>query len=201
MLRKLSFGIILAAITIAGTQDAKAQAFEKGGTYLNLNLAGSHLYQIDARGDWSANHGWANSINGGVHVQMEWGIHQYVGLGFTAGLTGGRYGWGGWGPYGPGYGGGYGVLSVPVGFIANFHFYQLIEDKTTRDIHGDKLDIYAGLNIGSGIGVAPTPGHINALFFAGPQVGAKYYVTPTIGLGGEVGYGKSFINGGVTFKL
>jgi hypothetical protein len=202
MLRKFTFSIILAALGLGVSNTSNAQAFEKGATYLNLNLAGSHLYQIDARGDWSGNHGWASSMNGGLHVQMEWGIHKYVGLGFTAGLTGGRYGWG----YGPGYGfgygsGGYGLLSVPVGIIANFHFYQLIEDKTSKDIHGDKLDVYAGLNLGSGIGFAPSPGHVNALFFAGPQVGVRYYVTPTIGLGGEVGYGKSFINGGVTFKL
>lgn len=203
MLRKLSLGIVLAAITIGSAQEVKAQAFEKGGTYLTLGLTGSHLINIDPTNQWSSNHSWRNSVNGGVTVQMEWGIHQYVGLGFTAGLMGGRFG-GGWyapGPWGPGWGGGYGVLSVPVGMIANFHFYQLIEDKTTRDIHGDKLDIYAGLNIGSGIGFVPSPGWVNALFFVGPQVGARYYVTPTIGLGGEVGYGKSFINGGVTFKL
>lgn len=199
MLRKLSLGIILAAFAIGGVQEAKAQAFQKGGTYLNLNLGGAHLYQINGGG-------WANSINGGVSVQMEWGIHEYVGLGFTAGLMGGRYGWGlGYGPgyYGPGYVGykGYGILSVPVGFIANFHFYQLIEDKTTRDIHGDQLDIYAGLNIGSGVGFVPTPRDVNALFFAGPQVGIRYYVTPTLGIGGEFGYGKTFANFGLTFKL
>lgn len=197
MLRKLSFGIILAALSVGAVQQSKAQAFEKGGTYLNVNLAGSHLFQINGNG-------WRNSINGGAAVQMEWGIHKYVGLGFTAGIMGGRYGWGygyGYGPgYGPGYGGP-GILSLPIGFIANFHFYQLIEDKTSKDIHGDKLDIYAGLNVGSGVGFAPTPRDVNALFFVGPQVGVRYYVTPTIGLGGEVGYGKSFINGGVTFKL
>ena len=197
MLRKFTFTIILAALGLGVSNTVNAQAFEKGGTYLNLGLGGSHLYQINSGG-------WANSINGGINVQMEWGIHKYVGLGFTAGLTGGRYGWGlGYGHgYGYGYGyGGYGILSVPVGIIANFHFYQLIEDKTTKDIHGDKLDIYAGLNVGSGIGFAPTPRDLNALFFAGPQVGAKYYVTPKIGLGLEVGYGKTFVNGGVTFKL
>ena len=90
---------------------------------------------------------------------------------------------------------------MPVGIIANFHFYQLIEDKTSKDIHGDKLDVYAGLNAGSGIGYAPTPRKVAALFFAGPQVGVRYYIKPTIAVGGEVGYGKSFVNGGVTFKL
>jgi len=201
MLHKFTFTILLAALGLGVSNTANAQAFEKGATYLNLGLGGSHLYQINSGG-------WANSINGGVSVQMEWGIHEYVGLGFTAGLTGGRYGWGyGYGYYGgPGYGpgpgyGGYGILSVPVGIIANFHFYQLIEDKTSKDIHGDKVDVYAGLNVGSGIGFVPTPNRVNALFFAGPQVGAKYYVTPNLGLGLEVGYGKTFINGGLTFKL
>ncbi len=65
-----------------------------------------------------------------------------------------------------------------MGMIASFHFYQLIEDKTTKDIHGDKLDIYAGLNVGSGIGFSASPGWVNALFFVGPQVGARYYRNP-----------------------
>lgn len=198
MLRKLSLGILLPVFLLTGVQKTHAQAFEKGGTYLNVNIGGGHLFLVNKNG-------WSGSVNGGAQVQMEWGIHKYVGLGFAAGIMGGRYGWGyGYGYYGYGYGGGYGgygVLSVPVGIIANFHFYQLIEDKTTKDIHGDKLDIYAGVNAGSGIGYVPTPRVLSALFFAGPQVGVRYYFKPNIAVGGEVGYGKTFVNGGVTFKL
>lgn len=197
MLRKLSFGIILAALGFGVSNRVEAQAFEKGGTYLNLGLTGSDLFHINPNSDFYG--GFYSSVVGGVTVQMEWGIHKYVGLGFTAGVQGGRRGFYGW--YGPYAGSGYGELAIPVGVIANFHFYQLIQDKTSKNIHGDKLDVYAGLNLGSGVSFYPTPSRVFPLFFVGPQVGAKYYVTPNIGLGLEVGYGKSFVNGGVTFKL
>lgn len=198
MLRKFVFGTVVLLTTLGFSQQAKAQAFEKGGTYLNLGLVGSNFWHINPSNDFYG--GFYGSTVGGIGLQMEWGIHQYVGLGFNTGIQGGRRGLVGW--HGPYYGGtGYGELAVPIGLIANFHFYQLIEDKTSKNIHGDKLDIYGGLNVGSGISFYPTPNRVFPLFFVGAQVGAKYYVTPTIGLGLELGYGKSFVNGGVTFKL
>lgn len=198
MLRKFAFGIILAALGLGVSNTANAQAFEKGGTYLNLGLGGSNFLHINPDNDFYGS--FFGTTTGGITLQMEWGIHKYVGLGFCTGIQGGRRFGGGWynGYY---YGSPYGELAVPIGLVANFHFYQLIQDKTSKNIHGDKLDVYAGLNVGSGISFFPTPNRIFPLFFVGPQVGAKYYVTPNIGLGGEVGWGKTFINGGVTFKL
>lgn len=198
MLRKFAFGIVLAALGLGVSSKVNAQAFEKGGTYLNLGLGGSNFLHINPDNDFYG--GFYGSTVGGITLQMEWGIHEYVGLGFCTGIQGGRrggyYGW-----YGPYNGPGYGELAVPIGLIVNFHFYQLIEDKTSKDIHGDKLDIYAGVNVGSGLSFYPTPNRIFPLLFFGPQVGAKYYVTPNIGLGGEIGWGKTFVNGGVTFRL
>ena len=39
---------------------------------------------------------------------------------------------------------------ISAGLVINFHFYQLIQDKSTMNIHGDKLDLYAGLAAGGG---------------------------------------------------
>lgn len=190
----------LIAVSAWITKPAHAQAFEKGGKYLNLHLTGSNYWHIDAQKNWG--NSWRGTNVGGVTVQMEWGIHKYVGLGFYTGVQGGigSYGW-----YGPGWGGGwkggYGELALPIGIISNFHFYQLIEDKTAKNIHGDKLDIYAGLSLGSGVSFFPTPNWVSPLFFVGPHAGARYFVKPNLGLGLEAGYGKSFISGGLTFKL
>lgn len=180
------------------TKPAHAQAFEKGGKYLNLHLTGSDYWNIDVQNNWPGS--WRSPYVGGVTVQMEWGIHEYVGLGFYTGIQGGvtSYGW-----FIPGTGTGwsYGVLSVPVGMVGNFHFYQLIADKTGKNIHSDKLDVYAGLGLGSGVAFYPSPKWVTPMFFAGPHAGARYFVKPNIGLGLEAGYGKSFISGGLTFKL
>ena len=80
---------------------------------------------------------------------------------------------------------------------------EQIADKVGKNIHSDKLDVYAGLNIGSGVAILPNSGStdIAALFFAGPQVGARYFFTPHMAANLEVGYGKTWVNEGLTFKL
>lgn len=133
--------------------------------------------------------------SGTLSVQAEFGVHDYVGVGLVTGL-GGR-------AYGLGYGGGGGVLYVPVGIFANFHFFQLIADKKGLSI-GDKLDVYAGLNFGTGLAASLNKGggnSVGGIIFAGPQIGVKYFFNPKIGVYGEFGYGKSVFEAGVSIKL
>ncbi|HPW86901.1 MAG TPA: hypothetical protein PLU78_06880, partial [Chitinophagales bacterium] len=73
-------------------------AFGKGG-YRGYNGRGFY-----GAGFW---------YSGTLSVQAEFGVHDYVGVGLVTGLGGRAYGGGG-------------VLYVPVGIIANFHFLQLI---------------------------------------------------------------------------
>ena len=148
-------------------------------------------------------------------VQGEFAVHKYVGVGFTAGI-GGRAGSGAL--YVPGYiytgyysYGWYPEFNIPIGAIANFHFYQLIADKISNGdrMHADKLDIYAGLNLGTGVAIHPgivdaygvKHSYVDALAFGGVQVGARYYFTDKIAVFGEFGYGKTWANAGITFKL
>lgn len=194
--------IVFAALLMGASWNANAQAFEKGGTYLSAHITGANPFNIYAGGA-KAGYGapyysWYTPSVGGISAQMEWGIHQYVGLGFNVGLMGGFYGWGYYNSY---YSRPFGMISIPIGIQANCHFYQIIADKTGKNLHADKLDVYAGLNAGSGISAVPTPGWINALFYVGPQAGVRYYFKPNIGVGGEIGWGKSFVSGGFTFKL
>lgn len=177
-------------------QSLNAQSFQKGGTYVSIGLGGSHFLNISPGNNYFA--GVYSPITGQFSVQAEWGIHKYVGLGLTTGIGGGA----GIGRFGlfttaaP-------QMNIPIGIISNFHFYQLIADKTGKDIKADKLDVYAGLNLGTGVGlffpgtgVEPT-----ALVFAGPQVGVRYFFNDKMAVNGEVGYGKTWINAGLTFKL
>lgn len=153
-------------------------AFGKGGFY----RYGGYYYGGYNYGFW---------YSGTLSVQAEFGVHDYVGIGLVTGIGGRNYRGGG------------GVLYVPVGIFANFHFYQLIEDKTSKDIHGDKLDLYAGLNVGSGlaVGFPADNSTIGGMLFVGPQFGVKYFFKPKIGVYAEFGYGKSLLEAGLSFKL
>ncbi|MFN8317723.1 MAG: hypothetical protein U0T32_14840 [Chitinophagales bacterium] len=198
-MKKLALSVIaILSISLA----SNAQAFEKGGKYISLGLGGSNFWHISSNGYFGSygNFGYT-PITGQLSVQGEFGVHKYVGVGFTTGI-GGRAA--GTGIYRYGWGSGYSSeFNIPIGVIANFHFYQLIADKVSKDIHADKLDVYAGLNLGSGVAMFPgtDPLQVSALFFVGPQVGARYFFTPNMAANLEVGYGKTWVNGGLTFKI
>lgn len=112
-----------------------------------------------------------------------------------------------------GFGGGVGNLStyggslnVPIGFLANFHFYQLIGDKTGKDLYQSKLDIFVGVSAGTGVGVvfynsSIVNDQVLPLAFGGPHVGARWYFAENMGLTGQFGFGKSLVDLGIVFKL
>jgi len=84
----------------------------------------------------------------------------------------------------------------------------LIADKTDKNIHADKLDIYVGASIGSGIAGTfyrnyPNPDvtRIVPIAFGGLHAGVRYYFKPRVGINAEVGFGKSLINAGFVFKI
>ena len=63
-----------------------------------------------------------------------------------------------------------------------------------------QLDTYAGLALGwSFVGGAALRN--SGAFGTQGFVGARYYVTPTLALGGELGYGLTLVNLGVTFRF
>ncbi len=193
---------ILSFITIAAVVfSSQAQAFEKGGKYISLGLGGaSYFHVVPSAGYYPTLY---SPITGQLSVQGEFGVHEYVGVGFYTGIGGGA-GLGGSRLGLLGAGGGVGELTVPIGVIANFHFYQLIADKSGKDIKADKLDVYAGLNLGTGLGVLfPGGGNTDlaALVWGGPQVGVRYFFKEKIAVNGELGYGKTWVNAGFTFKL
>ena len=192
--------MLVAVSFVLTTKTTQAQAWEKKSVVLGIGLGVSSFYHIDP--DYNAYHGFGGSrgrgfayapLTGQFNLQMEFGVHQYVGLGFCTGV-GGR----------AGYYYSDGELNAPISFIGNFHFYQLIADKTGKNIHADKLDIYGGFSLGTGIAIQFDNNRNNRivpLIYGGPHLGVRYYFTPKFGINGEVGFGKSLINGGLVFKL
>ncbi len=187
-MRKGYLIVLLAFITCS---TSFAQAFQKGDKLLSLGVGPAYYIHYGSSGYYSRYYygGYYSRLSGVLSFQAEFGIHKYVGLGFSVGV-GGSGGYGYWDP----------ELVVPATFLANCHFYQIIADKVSKDIHADKLDIYAGLNLGSGIGFFPGNGDIYPLIVAGPQVGVRYYFKPGIAVHGEFGYGKTLFTAGLTFK-
>jgi hypothetical protein len=194
------FIILFITVTsiLALTQQAEAQAWEKSSKVLSIGFGVSQFYHLDGyyyrNNNGKFKRGHYNPTTGQFNFQAEFGIHKYVGLGFTVG-TGGRAGWGN------NY---QGEVNIPMGILANFHFYQLIDDKNSKDLHADKLDIYAGVAMGSGVAFTyynDTDRRIVPLAWGGPHVGIRYYFAPKVAVNAEAGFGRSLINIGFSFKL
>ncbi|MGQ3014256.1 MAG: hypothetical protein ACT6QS_11160 [Flavobacteriales bacterium] len=188
---------VLAALVVS-VSAAWGQAFSKGDVTISVTIGASSMGNIYPHGN-----GYYPNIffpfTGEALAQMEWAPGKYVGAGFTVGF-------GGRAPYGAGWGWGYGSgqFNVPIGGFCNFHFYQLIADKTGKNIHADKLDIYGGLNLGSGIAFWPgNPGgeRVMPMVYFGPTAGIRYYFKPNFGVIGEVGWGKTDVSAGLIWKL
>lgn len=208
---RVAFRSLLVGLGIfLATNATQAQGFGgPGSVYLQLGLGLSQHYSNynDYYGKYRNNYQY-----GGINVQMEFGIHKYVGLGFGVGaefgFNGAKY------DAIPGvvyYGNPYNYFGVPIYFVGNFHFLQLIADKNGKDF-ANKLDVYGGVNFGSGPvflsvrdkyknGSNNYENKVGALFFFGPHVGIRWYPNEKLGLHAEAGYGKQLINLGVTFKL
>lgn len=204
-MKKFFYAAMIAVTLLTASNNTFAQAWSKDAKVLGLGFGASSFFHLDPDRTTSYYYGTAPLwMTGQLNFQGEFGVHNYVGIGFTTGI-GGRAGYSRSAIY---YGFGrtyssYGEVNVPVGIIANFHFYQLIADKSGKDIKADKLDVYAGASVGSGVAVTfySNTNHIYPIVFGGAHVGARYYFTDKLGANVEVGFGKSIVNGGLVFKL
>ena len=199
-MKKISLIIISTFILLLAFQKTNAQAFAgKGSKYLSLGIGVSNYINF---GGYYDNYYYNNnpyyygrrfsyfSPTLSFNVNVEFGIHQYIGIAPCIGV-GASF-----------YGGNNISVDIPIGVQGNFHFLQLIADKTGKSI-ADKLDVYVGVNTGGG----PTLGFYgnglepSGFFYVGPQVGVRYYPKSNVGLTAEVGYGKTIANIGVVFKM
>ncbi|MCF8256404.1 MAG: hypothetical protein K9J06_02560 [Flavobacteriales bacterium] len=196
MRQAIIFTAIVFAITLHFEAKAQDKAWDRSTKVLSIGMGLGNYYHLDNR--YGPNLGsrgrYHTPYSGQFNLQMEWAIHNYVGLGFTTGF-------GGTGPLSYGYNG---EINMPIGFVANFHFYQLIDDKNGKNLHADKLDIYGGLSVGSGFAVAfydNESARVVPLAWGGLHAGVRWYFTPRVALNAEAGFGKSIVNVGFSFKL
>jgi hypothetical protein len=186
-MKKLLTFLMLAFLTLTSIE-TQAQAFDKSTKLLSLTLGPGEMIHFGGNDGYV---GSATFITGQLNFQGEFAVHQYVGVGFTVGVGGRASGlvW-------PA------EANVPIGVLANFHFYQLIADKKGGDLHADKLDIYAGITAGSGVFIRPNLNNFaGGLFYFGPHAGVNYYFSKNVGVNGEVGWGTTVIQAGLVFKL
>ena len=198
---------MIVSALVFSTNQTQAQAWERNTRVLSLGFGASQFFHVDNYyyghyydGNPRNSNGWYWPMTGQLNFQGEFGIHKYVGLGFTTGF-GGRGAWINRFP---------GEVNIPIGMICNFHFYQLIADHhTDKNLHADKLDIYVGASIGSGIAFTyypqypdyPSTTRIAPIAFGGLYAGVRYYFKPKVGVNLELGFGKSIVNAGFAFKL
>lgn len=188
---------IIVSIMMLSSNLVNAQAWQRNSKVLSLGVGASQFFHVDnyyyKDADKFRGRGWYWPTTGQLNFQGEFGVHKYLGLGFTTGF-------GGRSRYGNSY---VGEFNIPIGIIFNFHFYQLAADKKSKAKHADKLDLYFGVNGGSGIGVAYYKDlrRVAPLGFGGIQFGLRYYFSPKVGINAELGFGKSIANLGFSFKI
>lgn len=208
---------LLVAVILCYVGSVKAQAFSgKGLKSIQIGIGLSEhnaWYPENGKGP----KGHVNPLAGNLNVQLEFGIGKYVGLGgsigfdYASNLSRNSVGFGYIGSplLGNAYGGSsFRSFAVPITITCDFHFFQLIQDKSGKSLNAEKLDIYAGLDFGSGPAFAvPKSAYksygsdIGYMIYGGPHVGIKYYFNEKTGVFLEAGYGKAYVNGGVNIKL
>ena len=172
--------------------ETKGQAFSgKGSKNLSITIGAANYFHFGGfygGGGYGGRYFFtpALSFNG----NFEFGISKYVGLSPSVGIASTFYS------------GATGV-HIPIGIQGNFHFFQLIADKTNEDIHSDKLDVYVGVNAGGGpeFIIDGSGAEAGGFFYVGPQVGVRYYPKSNIGITAELGYGKTIANFGVCLNM
>jgi hypothetical protein len=192
----MKYLLALAIPFLFGAQNVAAQAWTKDTKVISVGIGAANYYHLGTTRAtlFGPTTGFYSPVTGQLSVEGEFGVHQYVGVGFNTGFggSGGRLF------------GSNGSINVPVGVLANFHFYQLIEDKTGGNLHAEALDIFVGVSLGTGIGAIfydNASNQVVPLVFGGVHAGARWYFSPNIGLTGQFGFGKQLVDVGVVFKL
>jgi len=128
-----------------------------------------------------------------LNIAGEYKVHQIIGIGWQAGMNlfvNGRY----YNKHDKFY---YNstVVGIPIGFKMNVHILE-----ATKATIKDKLDVYAGFNIGAGPSFHNdgVERRVLPFIYAGPQAGVRYWFG-NIAVFGEIGWGASIINAGITF--
>ncbi len=196
-------GLFLLLIgSIASAQEAQTavqqeNTSERGGW--NQGRKGIYSFGIGGTQVIALDNGFSYITRPGLSFNFsgEYRIHRFVGLGFQTGMNMWFY------PaiirYYPDY---YVVvrsarvaIGIPIAIKTNIHILE-----AANVAIADRLDVYAGLHLGGGPAFYTGPGdNIFGFIQVGPQAGVRYWANRRIAVFGEVGWGATFANVGLTF--
>lgn len=133
-----------------------------------------------------------------INASGEYKVYKFIGLGWQTGLDFFFYpGYYYYNPYGPSYR--YAAapyIGIPLIIKANVHILDAIGGIAIAN----KLDVYAGLNLGGGPAFGTATGeHVVGFIQVGPTVGVRYWFNPKVAVFGEFGWGATFGNVGLSF--
>lgn len=144
---------------------SSVQAVEKGDFVIQptLNL-----------GNYSFNGGYSGGRGIGITANFDYAVHEYVSVGGFVGFNS------------------VGVRNSSfkynrIGFGARgvFHFWQLIDNKTSKDLKSEKVDWYIPLHVGYNIYTGDYADGGDVLYGLG--MGIRYYFSPKFGIAFEFG--------------
>ena len=158
-------------------------AAHKGMIILQPDLnVGSHL----GFGKWGKGYYGVGVFVPGFTFNVDFGVHDYVSVG----------------PY-IGFGGRNGFAHMAVGARGVFHWWQLMDDKVSGDLHSDKIDFY--LPVHFGIAMSRHKSFDNVWRVGGNGgggLGFRYYFVKKFGMNVEWGWQEmSWLKFGLTVNL
>ncbi len=155
---------------------------------LLLLVAISANAQVYQKGSKFANIGVGLSPGIGVIGTYEIGFHEAISAGAFASYQS-------WGSSGlSNYG------RVAVGGRADYHLGEILK-KANVNLDLNKMDPYAGIQLGVGIFTGSYGTLARTRLLYGGHAGMRYMFKPSLGFFGEVGYDVSYLKAGVTLKL
>lgn len=171
--------------------NVKAQGWcqDKPAIY-SLGLGGSQVLFLPTQYYGFGNPG---SVALSLNIAGEYRVHRLIGIGWQTGLD--LFAAGYYRNRADGLYYSSAVVGLPVGFKFNFHILEATHAEIKRN-----LDVYAGFNVGGGPAIYTGPGAgVYGFIYGGPQVGVRYWFDK-VAVFGELGWGATFANIGVTFR-
>jgi hypothetical protein len=190
-LKTRSIGSLLVVIILVfSTQSLFAQNWLQG-------KRGIYSIGIGASQGFGLYNGYRGVTYSGLSVNAsgEYKVHNYVGLGWQTGLN--SY----FTPYNNRYGA-VRTLEIPIAIRANFHILEVTKARVK-----DRLDVYAGMTLGGGPAFytgpnasdIPSGDRVYGILHFGPQFGVRFWPVKKVAIFGELGWGVTFANVGVSF--
>lgn len=140
---------------------SSVQAVEKGDFVIQPSLNIGNYY-------FNSNYASGNGI--GITGNFDYAVHEYFSVGGFVGFN---------------HINNYNYNRIGFGARGVFHFWQLIDNKASKDLKSDKVDWYIPFHIGYNIYTGDYADGGDVLYGLG--MGIRYYFTPKIGLAFEFG--------------